>query len=84
MISDDWERPYFIWTGYKDDENEGVFKTQTGEIAGWTNWGKNGGTGAQEPDGGQKENCVGLHSDDFLWHDLRCDRSAARLCIWYP
>ena len=84
MLSELRDERTFLWTGYKDDESEGVFKTQTGEIAAWTNWGNNHYTGTQEPDGGRRENCVGLFNPDFLWHDLNCDKFGHALCIWYP
>ena len=63
------------WVGLTDAEEEGVFVwpdgSGVGDFAPWLDG---------EPNGGDRENCVGLRPQDGGWYDRRCGDAVAVLC----
>lgn len=68
----------FYWTSGKDDTSEGNWVwASIQENVTFENW------RANQPDGGQKENCLYLHSrDEFKWGDWLCHLAEQFICEW--
>jgi len=68
----------FYWTSGKDDISEGNWMwASIQENITFENW------RANQPDGGQKENCLYLHSrDEFKWGDWLCHLAEQFICEW--
>ncbi|XP_072125700.1 LOW QUALITY PROTEIN: C-type lectin domain family 11 member A [Mobula birostris] len=66
------------WIGATDERSEGAFQYRDGQLAGlWdpcivtTGWSANGG---------RRENCVALSTDDGRWWDRDCQRRMYYIC----
>ncbi len=71
-----------IWTGYSDEEEEGVWKNvNTGNRLGsapdtYSAWNDISG----EPNGGVVESCASVGFTDNYWNDMPCDFNLCFFC----
>ncbi|TWW68564.1 C-type lectin domain family 11 member A [Takifugu flavidus] len=80
----DYVRSFFhpgnwpVWLGINDLQTEGAYLYDDGTQVSYFQWRKHFLSG--QPDGGRRENCVAMASDDGDWWDHYCDRAMNYLC----
>ncbi|XP_070843355.1 C-type lectin domain family 11 member A [Chaetodon trifascialis] len=80
----DYVRSFFhpgnwpIWLGINDLRSEGMYLFDDGTRVSYFQWRKH--FLSSQPDGGRRENCVAMSSDDGDWWDHYCDRTMNYLC----
>uniref|UniRef100_A0A674MC19 C-type lectin domain containing 11A n=1 Tax=Takifugu rubripes TaxID=31033 RepID=A0A674MC19_TAKRU len=67
-----------VWLGINDLQTEGAYLYDDGTQVSYFQWRKHFLSG--QPDGGRRENCVAMASDDGDWWDHYCDRAMNYLC----
>ncbi|KAL4649145.1 C-type lectin domain family 11 member A [Arapaima gigas] len=80
----DYARGFFhpgnwpIWLGINDLRSEGLYLFDDGSRVTYFQWRKH--YLSSQPDGGKRENCVAISSDNGDWWDNYCDRRMFYLC----
>ncbi|XP_048841622.1 C-type lectin domain family 11 member A [Brienomyrus brachyistius] len=80
----DYTRGFFhpgnwpIWLGINDLRSEGLYLFEDNTRVTYFQWRKH--YLSSQPDGGKRENCVAISSDDGDWWDNYCDRRMFYLC----
>ncbi|KAG9347518.1 hypothetical protein JZ751_005086 [Albula glossodonta] len=80
----DYARSFFhpgnwpVWLGINDQRSEGLYLFEDGTRVTYFQWRKH--FLSSQPDGGKRENCVAMSSDDGDWWDNYCDRRMYYLC----
>ncbi|KAJ8355875.1 hypothetical protein SKAU_G00186690 [Synaphobranchus kaupii] len=67
-----------VWLGINDRRSEGLYLFDDGTRVMYFQWRKH--YLSSQPDGGKRENCVAMSSDDGDWWDNYCDRHMHYLC----
>ncbi|XP_068564598.1 C-type lectin domain family 11 member A [Cebidichthys violaceus] len=67
-----------VWLGVNDLRSEGMYLFDDGTRVSYFQWRKH--FLSSQPDGGRRENCVAMSSDDGDWWDHYCDRTMNYLC----
>ncbi|CAL8392724.1 unnamed protein product [Gadus morhua 'NCC'] len=67
-----------VWLGINDLLSEGMYLFDDGTRVSYFQWRKH--FLSSQPDGGRRENCVAMSSDDGDWWDHYCDRNMGYLC----
>lgn len=67
-----------VWLGINDMLSEGMYLFDDGMRVTYFQWRKH--FLSSQPDGGKRENCVAMSSDDGDWWDNYCDRRMYFLC----
>lgn len=67
-----------VWLGVNDLRAEGLYLFEDGTRVSYFQWRKH--FLSSQPDGGRRENCVALSSDDGDWWDHYCDRTMHYVC----
>lgn len=67
-----------VWLGINDLQTEGAYLYDDGTQVSYFQWRKH--FLSSQPDGGRRENCVAMSSDDGDWWDHYCDRALNYLC----
>ncbi|KAK2889978.1 hypothetical protein Q8A73_018278 [Channa argus] len=67
-----------VWLGINDLRSEGMYLFDDGTRVSYFQWRKH--YLSSQPDGGRRENCVAMSSDDGDWWDHYCDRTMNYLC----
>uniref|UniRef100_A0A3Q1F217 C-type lectin domain containing 11A n=1 Tax=Acanthochromis polyacanthus TaxID=80966 RepID=A0A3Q1F217_9TELE len=67
-----------VWLGINDLRSEGMYLFDDGTRVSYFQWRKH--FLSSQPDGGRRENCVAMSSDDGDWWDHYCDRTMNYLC----
>ncbi|XP_061667746.1 C-type lectin domain family 11 member A-like [Syngnathoides biaculeatus] len=67
-----------VWLGVNDLSTEGVYVFDDGTPVSYFQWRRHFLSG--QPDGGKRENCVAMASDDGEWWDHYCDRAMNYVC----
>lgn len=67
-----------VWLGVNDLQTEGAYLYDDGTRVSYFQWRKH--FLSSQPDGGRRENCVAMSSDDGDWWDHYCDRAMNYLC----
>ncbi|XP_004083930.1 C-type lectin domain family 11 member A [Oryzias latipes] len=67
-----------VWLGINDLRSEGVYFFDDGTAVSYFQWRKH--FLSTQPDGGRRENCVAMSSDDGDWWDNYCDRTMNYVC----
>ncbi|XP_026196859.1 C-type lectin domain family 11 member A [Anabas testudineus] len=67
-----------VWLGINDLRSEGLYLFDDGTRVSYFQWRKH--FLSSQPDGGRRENCVAMSSDDGDWWDHYCDRTMNYLC----
>lgn len=67
-----------VWLGINDLQTEGTYHYDDGTQVSYFQWRKH--FLSSQPDGGRRENCVAMASDDGDWWDHYCDRAMNYLC----
>lgn len=67
-----------VWLGVNDLATEGVYMFDDGTPVSYFQWRRHFLSG--QPDGGKRENCVAMASDDGDWWDHYCDRAMNYMC----
>lgn len=67
-----------VWLGINDLRSEGMYLFDDGTRVQYFQWRKH--FLSSQPDGGRRENCVAMSSDDGDWWDHYCDRTMNYLC----
>ncbi|KAJ8270706.1 hypothetical protein GJAV_G00118300 [Gymnothorax javanicus] len=67
-----------VWLGINDLRSEGLYLFDDGTRVTYFQWRKH--YLSSQPDGGKRENCVAMSSDDGEWWDNYCDRRMYYLC----
>ncbi|KAI5616991.1 C-type lectin domain family 11 member A [Silurus asotus] len=67
-----------VWLGINDLRSEGLYLFDDGTRVTYFQWRKH--FLSSQPDGGKRENCVAMSSDDGDWWDNYCDRRMYYLC----
>ncbi|XP_077442858.1 C-type lectin domain family 11 member A isoform X1 [Stigmatopora argus] len=67
-----------VWLGINDLAVEGVYLFEDGTAVSYFQWRKH--FLSSQPDGGKRENCVAMASDDGDWWDQYCDRVMNYMC----
>ncbi|XP_059897052.1 C-type lectin domain family 11 member A isoform X2 [Gadus macrocephalus] len=67
-----------VWLGVNDLLSEGMYLFDDGTRVSYFQWRKH--FLSSQPDGGRRENCVAMSSDDGDWWDHYCDRNMGYLC----
>lgn len=67
-----------VWLGIHDLRSEGMYLFDDGTRVSYFQWRKH--FLSSQPDGGRRENCVAMSSDDGDWWDHYCDRTMNYLC----
>lgn len=67
-----------VWLGINDLRSEGLYLFDDGTRVSYFQWRKH--FLSSQPDGGKRENCVAMSSDDGDWWDNYCDRRMYYLC----
>lgn len=67
-----------VWLGINDLQTEGTYLYDDGTQVSYFQWRKH--FLSSQPDGGRRENCVAMASDDGDWWDHYCDRAMNYLC----
>ncbi|MEQ2216144.1 hypothetical protein XENOCAPTIV_011322 [Xenoophorus captivus] len=62
-----------VWLGINDLRSEGLYLFDDGTRVTYFQWRKH--FLSSQPDGGKRENCVAMSSDDGDWWDHYCDRT---------
>lgn len=67
-----------VWLGINDLRSEGLYLFEDNTRVTYFQWRKH--FLSSQPDGGKRENCVAMASDDGDWWDNYCDRNMYYLC----
>uniref|UniRef100_A0A3Q4MK66 C-type lectin domain containing 11A n=1 Tax=Neolamprologus brichardi TaxID=32507 RepID=A0A3Q4MK66_NEOBR len=67
-----------VWLGVNDLRSEGLYLFDDGTRVTYFQWRKH--FLSSQPDGGRRENCVAMSSDDGDWWDHYCDRTMNYMC----
>uniref|UniRef100_A0A8C3GBD6 C-type lectin domain containing 11A n=1 Tax=Cyclopterus lumpus TaxID=8103 RepID=A0A8C3GBD6_CYCLU len=67
-----------VWLGVNDLRSEGTYHFDDGTLVSYFQWRKH--FLSSQPDGGRRENCVAMSSDDGDWWDHYCDRTMNHMC----
>ncbi|MBN3275529.1 CLC11 protein, partial [Polyodon spathula] len=67
-----------LWIGVSDRRSEGLYLFEDGIRVTFFQWNKQ--LLSSQPDGGKRENCVTLTSDDGDWWDTDCERRTYFAC----
>ncbi|KAM9703202.1 C-type lectin domain family 11 member A isoform 1-T1 [Menidia menidia] len=67
-----------VWLGISDLRSEGLYLFEDGTRVNYFQWRRHFLSG--QPDGGRRENCVAMSSDDGDWWDHYCDRIMNYVC----
>uniref|UniRef100_A0A3B3ZIW8 C-type lectin domain-containing protein n=1 Tax=Periophthalmus magnuspinnatus TaxID=409849 RepID=A0A3B3ZIW8_9GOBI len=67
-----------VWLGINDLRSEGTYVFDDGTAVSYFQWRRH--FLSSQPDGGKRENCVAISSDDGDWWDHYCDRTMNYLC----
>uniref|UniRef100_A0A8C7M665 C-type lectin domain containing 11A n=1 Tax=Oncorhynchus kisutch TaxID=8019 RepID=A0A8C7M665_ONCKI len=67
-----------VWLGINDLLSEGLYLFEDNTRVTYFQWRKH--FLSSQPDGGKRENCVAMASDDGDWWDNYCDRNMSYLC----
>ena len=67
-----------VWLGINDLRSEGLYLFEDTTRVTYFQWRKH--FLSSQPDGGKRENCVSMSSDDGDWWDNYCDRRMYYLC----
>lgn len=67
-----------VWLGINDLLTEGQYLFEDMTRVSYFQWRKH--FLSSQPDGGKRENCVAMSSDDGDWWDHYCDRNMYHLC----
>ncbi|XP_051510834.1 C-type lectin domain family 11 member A [Myxocyprinus asiaticus] len=67
-----------VWLGINDQRSEGLYLFEDTTRVTYFQWRKH--FLSSQPDGGKRENCVAMSSDDGDWWDTYCDRRIYYLC----
>nr|XP_057927337.1 C-type lectin domain family 11 member A isoform X2 [Doryrhamphus excisus] len=67
-----------VWLGINDLSSEGRYIFDDGTQVSYFQWRRH--FLSSQPDGGKRENCVAMSSDDGDWWDHYCDRAMNYLC----
>ncbi|MEQ2257696.1 hypothetical protein ILYODFUR_037412 [Ilyodon furcidens] len=67
-----------VWLGINDLRSEGFYLFDDGTRVTYFQWRKH--FLSSQPDGGKRENCVAMSSDDGDWWDHYCDRTMNYVC----
>lgn len=67
-----------VWLGINDLRSEGMYLFDDGTRVSYFQWRRH--FLSSQPDGGRRENCVAMSSDDGDWWDHYCDRTMNYLC----
>uniref|UniRef100_A0A8C6UK96 C-type lectin domain containing 11A n=1 Tax=Neogobius melanostomus TaxID=47308 RepID=A0A8C6UK96_9GOBI len=67
-----------VWLGINDLRSEGTYVFDDGTGVSYFQWRRH--FLSSQPDGGKRENCVSMSSDDGDWWDHYCDRTMNYLC----
>ncbi|XP_065125063.1 C-type lectin domain family 11 member A [Paramisgurnus dabryanus] len=67
-----------VWLGINDQRSEGLYLFEDTTRVTYFQWRKH--FLSSQPDGGKRENCVSMASDDGDWWDTYCDRRMYYLC----
>lgn len=67
-----------VWLGINDLRAEGTYMFDDGTGVSYYQWRRH--FLSSQPDGGKRENCVAMSSDDGDWWDHYCDRTMNYLC----
>uniref|UniRef100_A0A4W5N523 C-type lectin domain containing 11A n=1 Tax=Hucho hucho TaxID=62062 RepID=A0A4W5N523_9TELE len=67
-----------VWLGINDLRSEGLYLFEDNTRVTYFQWRKH--FLSSQPDGGKRENCVAMASDDGDWWDNYCDRNMSYLC----
>ncbi|XP_043962084.1 LOW QUALITY PROTEIN: C-type lectin domain family 11 member A [Gambusia affinis] len=67
-----------VWLGINDLRSEGLYLFDDGTRVSYFQWRKH--FLSSQPDGGKRENCVAMSSDDGDWWDHYCDRIMNYVC----
>lgn len=67
-----------VWLGINDLRSEGAYLFDDGTRVSYFQWRKH--FLSSQPDGGRRENCVAMSSDDGDWWDHYCDRTMNYVC----
>lgn len=67
-----------VWLGINDLRSEGLYLFEDTTRVTYFQWRKH--FLSSQPDGGKRENCVAMSSDDGDWWDNYCDRRMYYLC----
>lgn len=67
-----------VWLGINDLRSEGLYLFDDGTRVSYFQWRKH--FLSSQPDGGKRENCVAMSSDDGDWWDQYCDRTMNYVC----
>ncbi|TNN49137.1 C-type lectin domain family 11 member A [Liparis tanakae] len=67
-----------VWLGVNDLRSEGTYHFEDGTGVSYFQWRKH--FLSSQPDGGRRENCVAMSSDDGDWWDHYCDRTMNYMC----
>ncbi|MBN3306458.1 CLC11 protein, partial [Amia calva] len=67
-----------LWLGISDQRSEDLYLFEDGTRVTFFYWRKS--YLSSQPDGGRRENCVGLSSDDGDWWDNDCERLMYFVC----
>jgi len=65
---------YDSWIGLNDLTTEGIFQWSDGSAVGYTNW------RANQPNGGEGQNCVAASYTDGKWYDNDCEYTLPAIC----
>lgn len=72
-----------VWLGINDERSEGLYLFEDTTRVTYFQWRKH--FLSSQPDGGKRENCVAMSSDDGDWWDTYCERRMYYLCefdVW--
>nr|XP_696773.2 C-type lectin domain family 11 member A [Danio rerio] len=67
-----------VWLGINDERSEGLYLFEDTTRVTYFQWRKH--FLSSQPDGGKRENCVAMSSDDGDWWDTYCERRMYYLC----
>ncbi|XP_040183414.1 C-type lectin domain family 11 member A [Rana temporaria] len=67
-----------VWIGINDRRSDGLYLFENGHRVSYYNWFKD--PLVTEPNGGVKENCVSISSNDGKWWDSDCTRRMYYIC----
>uniref|UniRef100_A0A671QNW0 C-type lectin domain containing 11A n=1 Tax=Sinocyclocheilus anshuiensis TaxID=1608454 RepID=A0A671QNW0_9TELE len=67
-----------VWLGISDERSEGLYLFEDTTRVTYFQWRKH--FLSSQPDGGKRENCVAMSSDDGDWWDTYCERRMYYLC----
>ncbi len=69
---------WHVWLGINDERSEGLYLFEDTTRVTYFQWRKH--FLSSQPDGGKRENCVAMSSDDGDWWDTYCERRMYYLC----